>query len=367
MSTRYDRIDLDNLFTKRAMGTSLILHILVLCINITYSPPLIEMRDDAVKVTIATPEEVKKNKVLKTQSPFKESEVVKTPPKQKVIAGTQKVIPKAQTLGNPKEKLVQKVQKGDPLSKDYSAYKKGTDFRKLKATNIGSGVGPKLETAQKVGGGSGDTYKGLDFSTKSLSNMAKLGERFKVRNVADDMGAGAGRGGGIGDGVGKGFGDGTITGTGTGTLEKAKILTNVGSLTGADTGIIGSSKGSEGLSQKGAIVLSGMPEETVILGSMDPNLIRQILLGHLAQFRYCYQNELETSAKPKDLSGVVHLNFSINSQGNVHNMKIGGDQNITREVKNCVGGVLKDIQFPPPKGGGIVEVKQPMNFYPKQY
>jgi hypothetical protein len=28
--------------------------------------------------------------------------------------------------------------------------------------------------------------------------------------------------------------------------------------------------------------------------------------------------------------------------------------------------VLRGIQFPEPMGGGTVEVKQPMNFYPKR-
>ena len=34
-------------------------------------------------------------------------------------------------------------------------------------------------------------------------------------------------------------------------------------------------------------------------------------------------------------------------------------------VKSCVVNVLRGIAFPSPKGGGVVEVTQPMNFYPK--
>jgi hypothetical protein len=362
MTAKYNPAELETNWSLKAMLLSSGFHGILLALNFTYDAPEMKVRTDAIEVKMVTMEEVQKNKVLKEVSPFKESEVMKAPVK-KVIAGTEKVIPKSKALGNPEAKKVQKVQKGDPLSSDYSAYKKDTDFRKLKSTNLGTGAGTKFEGA-KMGGGSGDTYKGLDFATKSLTG-GKLGHRFKIRSAADDMGAGAGKGGGIGDGIGKGFGDGTITGTPNGTIEKAKILTNVGSLTGATTGIIGTSKGSEGLSAKGTVMLAGTPDETVVLGSIDPSVIRQILMEHIAQFRYCYQSELEKTDSP--LSGVLQLNFSIASNGSVSKAAVGGNNSITGQVKNCVTGVLRGIQFPSPKGGGSVEVKQPMNFYPKQF
>lgn len=364
MGTKFGKIELDNHVSVKTLILSSGFHGILLAINFTYQPAEIKVRTDAIEVKMLSAEDVLKHKALKEVSPFKDSEAIKEPV-QKVIAGTEKIVPKAETLGNPDAKKVQKVQKGDPLSTDMSAYKKGTEFRKLKSTNLGTGSGPKFEGANKVGGGSGDTYKGLDFATKSLTG--RLGNRFKIRNAADDMGAGAGKGGGIGDGTGKGFGDGTVTGTPNGTIETAKILTNVGSLTGATTGVIGSSKGSEGLSQKGAIMLSGTPEETVVLGSIDPGVIRQILMDHIAQFRFCYQSELEASAAPDTMSGMVSLNFSISSTGNVAKTNVGGSKSITPKVKNCVAGVLRGIQFPSPKGGGQVEVKQPMSFYPKQF
>lgn len=359
--------NIDSLFTKRALVASLFLHAIFMLIKFNFTPLRVEERNDAIQVIMSVPEEIlKKNKALKVESTLKEKpEVLKEKPKEKIVAGTQKVVPNAEVLGNPKAAEVKKVQKGDPMSTDKSKYKPGTDFQKLKATNIGSGSAGSTIKTNKPGGGSGDTYKGLDFSIKSLSNNAPLGKRFAIKNAADDMGAGAGSTGGIGSGQGKGMGDGTITGTRTGTLDKAKILTNVGSLTGETVGTIDSSRGAEGLSKKGAILLSGMPQETVVLGSMDPNIIRDILMQHISQFRYCYQKELERTGS-EDLSGVLHLNFTINGGGNVRNEKVLGDKTITPEVKSCVGGVLRDIQFPAPKGGGNVEVKQPVNFYPKK-
>lgn len=370
MSHSFEEVkSMENSFLKRATILSLFIHFVLMNLTFNYSVPEMETRNDAIQVTIAPlpeKEAPKKNKALKVESPFKEAEVMKEIPKEKVIAGTEKVIPKNDTLGDKNAKVVQKVQKGDPMSKDMSKYKPGTDFRKLKATNIGAGGGDKYQPMDTKSGGSGDTYKGLDFASKATTNFAPLGGRFKVKNAADDMGAGAGKGGGIGDGNGKGFGDGSLTGTRTGTVETSKILTNVGSLTGAAEGKIGSSKGAEGLSQKGSIVLSGIPSETVVLGSIDPNAIRQLLLEHLSQFRYCYQAELESSQRPKNLTGIIHLNFTIGSEGQVQKTNIGGDQSITREIRQCVAEVLRGIEFPVPKGGGVVEVRQPMNFYPKQ-
>jgi hypothetical protein len=369
MAGIYGRVEIANLFTKRAIVLSFVIHGFILALNLTFAPPAVKPRTDAIQVTM-TPTTVftppPKEKILAKESPLKESEVIKEKPKVKVVAGTKKIVPKATDLGDKNAEKVQKVQKGDPVSKNMTKYKPGTEFRKTPTTNIGTGASGAAFPSAKMGGGSGDTYKAPNFATKSVNGMAQLGSRFKLKN-ADDFGAGAGMSGGIGDGQGRGYGDGVITGSRNGTVETAKMINNVGSLSGATVGKIGSSKGSEGLSTKGTVVLAGVPDETVILGSMDPNVIRRILMEHIVQFRYCYQSELDSTAKPKDVSGVIQLNFSIGQSGEVQNYNIGGGQTITSKVKSCVGGVLKDIQFPTPKGGGIVEVKQPMNFYPKSY
>ncbi len=367
MMSSYGKIDLAKLYIKRAFLFSFLIHSVLLALNIKFETPEMKLRTDAILVSMTPPVVTPpKERVLIKESPLKESEAVK--PKEKVIAGTKKIVPKATALGDPKAAKVQKVQKGDPVSKNMTKYKPGTEFRKTPTTNIGTGAsGPALPSA-KIGGGSGDTYKAPNFATKSTTGFAPLGARFKAkRDAIDDFGAGSGKDGGIGDGSGRGFGDGIITGSRNGTVETAKILTNVGSLTGATVGTIGSSKGSEGLSTKGTVVLAGIPDETVILGSMDPNVIRRILMEHLAQFRYCYQSELDSTEKPKDVSGVIQLNFNIGLRGEVQRVNIGGGTAITPKVKGCVGDILRDITFPAPKGGGIVEVKQPMNFYPKSY
>ncbi len=152
--------------------------------------------------------------------------------------------------------------------------------------------------------------------------------------------------------------------TGTGNIKTAEIATNQGSLVGAATGVLGSSKGAEGLSSKKAIYTAGIPSETVVLGSMDPDVIRRILLDHLPQFRYCYQKELERTGA--DTSGTVKLDFTIGASGHVAQAGIEGSSALPTDVKKCVVQVLKGINFPEPMGGGTVGVKQPMNFYPKK-
>lgn len=367
MASMFGRVEIENQFFKRAVGLSVGIHIIALALELTLpvSEVKIPPKQEAIKLTMTPVEMPKpKAKILAKESPLKESEVLKQKPKEKVIAGTKKVVPKAKDLGNPNaEKVVKNVQKGDPVSKNMTKYKPGTEFRKTPTTNIGTGGTSKVASAN-IGGGSGDTYKAPNFATKSMSSMAQLGSRFKLNNAADDNGAGAGSSGGVGDGRGAGFGDGIITGSRNGTVETAKMINNVGSLTGVTNGAISSSKGSEGLSTKGSVIVAGVPDDTIVLGSMDPDSIRKKLLEHLSEFRYCYQSELDEK-KSRDVSGVVNLNFDIGSNGSVSRANITSNSGITPAVKSCVASVLRDIEFPKPRGGGVVEVKQPMNFYPK--
>jgi outer membrane biosynthesis protein TonB len=197
-----------------------------------------------------------------------------------------------------------------------------------------------------------EVYKSADFSSTVSSMVAKGGSLTGVQTKSA-----SGAGGEI---------TGAVTGvsTGTGNIKTAGIQTNQGSLVGATTGVLGDSKGAEGLSAKKAIYTAGIPSETVVLGSMDPDVIRRILLDHLPQFRYCYQKELEKTGA--ELSGMIKLDFTIGASGHVSGAGVDSGSALPADVKKCVVGVLKGITFPEPMGGGTVEVKQPMNFYPKK-
>lgn len=198
-----------------------------------------------------------------------------------------------------------------------------------------------------------EVYKSADFKSTVSSLVAKGGSLSGIQTKGTSGSSG-----------GEFTGAATGVSTGSGSIKTAGIQTNQGSLAGATTGVLGDSKGAEGLSAKKAVYTAGIPSETVVLGSMDPDVIRRILLEHLPQFRYCYQKELERSGA--ELSGAIKLNFTIGASGHVSQAGVDGSSNLPPDVKKCVVGVLRGIAFPEPMGGGSVEVKQPMNFYPKK-
>ena len=94
---------------------------------------------------------------------------------------------------------------------------------------------------------------------------------------------------------------------------------------------------------------------------MDPELLRKILAEYLPQFRHCYQQELQ---KQEDVEGVLDMNFRIGKDGKVSKINIKAkDSRFSGGGVNCMASVLRLIDFPKPKGGGIVDVRQPLNFF----
>lgn len=226
------------------------------------------------------------------------------------------------------------------------------------AKGTAKAVGAKMPTAysqvESKSVGHVEVYKSADFASSVSTLVAKGGSLSGVKTQGVT---------GTGSGSGSvGVADGVIGGSGQ--VKTSSMVTNQGSLVGAASGALGDSKGAEGLSAKRAIYTAGIPGETVVLGSMDPDTIRRILLEHLPQFRYCYQRELEKTGA--EASGAIKLNFTIGASGHVAQAGVDGSSGLPTEVKKCVVGVLRGITFPEPLGGGTVEVKQPMNFYPKK-
>lgn len=122
------------------------------------------------------------------------------------------------------------------------------------------------------------------------------------------------------------------------------------------------SYGSRGLASKSGFDSSYLEPKTVVLGSMDPELLRKILREYIPQFRHCYQQEL--IANSDKIKGVIDLNFTISATGKVsrYNIKVKDAQFSSKGV-GCMGQVLGLIDFPKPKGGGVVDVRQPLNFF----
>jgi len=300
--------------------------------------------------------------------------------KTKAVTKTKKAPPKKQTA--PKKKVVTKPKKPTPTkTKPKTQPKKVTANKdpgskkapiKQQVKKVNKPIPRKSPTIAKSAAASSksttraatqraarpnpnkgvvDVYKSADFKSTVSAIMAKGGSLrgAKVRGSTSSSTIGsASVGGGVSD-----------------NLRKADVGTEIGSLTGATVGKIGQSKGAEGLSAKKGIYMAGIPSETVVMGSMDPDVIRRILRENIPQFRYCYQKELDRSARDS-LSGTIGLQFTIGASGHVTRAGVSNNSRLPGSVKGCVVRVLKGIKFPRPMGGGVVEVNQPFNFYPKR-
>jgi outer membrane biosynthesis protein TonB len=317
--------------------------------TILYKQKLTVSKNKAVEKTPEAPKVVQKAPPKPAVQPTPEvkpqPEVKK--PDVKTVA-TPKSTPEAGKKTAPTKQI---VKRGDTMKRDTRITDKPAAPKSV--TNTLANNRPKaFSTTNLNTKGPVDVYKSADFSASVNTLMAKGGSLSGIRTQGV-----SGSSGSIGAGISGG------SGSSVGNLKKAEIGSNVGSLTGNTQGVIGESKGAEGLSAKKAVYTAGIPAETVVLGSMDPDVIRRILLDHLAQFRYCYQSELERAGT--EVQGVIKLDFAIGASGHVSSAGVA-DSNLPTQVKKCVVGVLRGIQFPEPMGGGTVEVKQPMNFYPKK-
>jgi TonB family protein len=146
-----------------------------------------------------------------------------------------------------------------------------------------------------------------------------------------------GGGGGTGDTIGiggigtKGRGGGTSNyGTGVGVL---------GGKQSVDVGITSS--------------------EPLVMGSLDKELIRQVIQRNRGQIRFCYESQLTKYPK---LAGKVAVKFVINAEGKVVSSEVAQSTAGNAELEQCVAGRVRTWLFPKPKGGGVVVVTYPFIF-----
>ncbi len=121
------------------------------------------------------------------------------------------------------------------------------------------------------------------------------------------------------------------------------------------------SSGTKGIASKNGFDTAYIEPKTVVLGSMDPEVLRKILKDYLPQFRHCYNEELMEHSDA--VQGTVDLMFTIGKDGKVTNLKLGSKSiKFSQRGTNCMANALKVIDFPKPKSGGVVDVRQPLNF-----
>ncbi len=320
--------------------------------TILYKQPLTISKNKAVEKTEKAPKRaqkapdkpaVEKKVVTKKQPDVKKPDVVET-----------KVANKKPDPGTKTAQTKQVVKQGTtpPKRTAQKAAPQASNRPAARTQTATARNAPAVSQVATKSVGQVEVYKSADFKSTVSSLVAKGGTLSGVQTKAAS--------GASGTQIGAASG---VAG-GSGSIETADIATNQGSLVGATVGKLGESIGAEGLSAKRAIYQAGIPAETVVLGSMDPDVIRRILMDNIIHFRSCYQNELST--RGQEFSGSVKLNFTIGASGHVSQAGVDGSSSLPAGVKRCVVNVLRGIAFPAPMGGGVVEVKQPMNFYPKK-
>lgn len=121
-----------------------------------------------------------------------------------------------------------------------------------------------------------------------------------------------------------------------------------------------------GLVGKKGVQIGSDPASTatfgaLILGSLDREVIDQVIAAELGAIRACYQNEL---SRNPGLAGTVTVKFVIASTGAVQSALTKATTLHNAAVESCVNGRISGLTFPGPKGGGIVIVSYPFTFTP---
>lgn len=96
--------------------------------------------------------------------------------------------------------------------------------------------------------------------------------------------------------------------------------------------------------------------EALVEGGLDRNEIEAVILRHIGEIRYCYEQGLQTNPK---LSGRVSMKFFIASSGMVSTANITNTSLHSKLVEGCITGRLKTWKFPNPRGGVVVKVNYP--------
>jgi hypothetical protein len=198
----------------------------------------------------------------------------------------------------------------------------------------------------------GATDKIENILGNSAAELGKGGEKIKGFGGFDTLGngglalEGSGKGGGgdanttLGGLSNKGRGGGRV-GTGLGAA-------------GTGNGIVGG--------QSRMVIRTGGPEEAVVMGSIDADAVERALLAHKDEFRLCYEREI--NAENPNFAGRVGTNFVIGSSGRVTQAGIESSTLNNANTERCIIQVLKRIDFPIPRGAGVVQVTYPFKFTP---
>jgi len=111
------------------------------------------------------------------------------------------------------------------------------------------------------------------------------------------------------------------------------------------------------LNEKGV----GIPSKykVVIMGSLKRSIIGENIDKYSKDYENCYRTALLQSP---DIEGKIIVGIVISGKGSVLSAQINRSTTNNEIVEKCVVEVTKKLQFPAPKGGGIVIVNYPFVF-----
>jgi TonB family protein len=111
------------------------------------------------------------------------------------------------------------------------------------------------------------------------------------------------------------------------------------------------------LNEKGV----GIPSKykAVIMGSLKRSIIGENIDKYSKDYENCYRTALLQSP---DIEGKIIVGIVISGKGSVLSAQINRSTTNNEIVEKCVVEVTKKLQFPAPKGGGIVIVNYPFVF-----
>lgn len=124
---------------------------------------------------------------------------------------------------------------------------------------------------------------------------------------------------------------------------------------GGGYGAYGNGAGS--LGGKNSTDIGITADNAVVQGSLDKELIRQVIHRNRQQIQYCYETQLTRFPK---LEGKVAVAFVIGADGNVMSSRVAQSTVANPELESCLAARFKSWLFPKPKGGGIVQVTYPV-------
>ncbi|MEZ4464564.1 MAG: AgmX/PglI C-terminal domain-containing protein [bacterium] len=225
---------------------------------------------------------------------------------------------------------------------DNEEIKLAKERAKMEAIRTADAAFNQLEGELSAVWGEGDRAVGSD-AVSALGNM--FGDTVGEAQGFGGLGTvGVGRGGG-------GFGEASIGVGNVGTRGRG----------GAGGGGRGYGRGAARLGDREAKVPKVIPGQPIITGSLDKETIRRVIRQHRAEYRYCYEKELN---RKRELNGKITVKFTIAGNGSVIAASIDDTTMNDSSVETCLVGKIRRWVFPAPKGGGIVVVKYPFIFKP---